>query len=367
MRKIWIDNLRTTVVLLVLLFHVFYYNSSCCQGSNFGGFADQQWQDGILYALYPWMMILLFVLAGVSSHYAIDKYSPREFIRSRTVRLLVPGTIGLFVWQWITGYFNVMTVGAASGIGDGIWGDLPWGARYMMMAVTGGGHLWFIQLLWVFSLFTPWLPKVERTPKHIWIYLLLGFLLLFAAEQTVADLPFPQHPLSLYNVFRPIVYLVCYLLGFYLFTEQAWLDLLEKLRWLLIVVSVGASVAIVVCTMGTDPYSPAFLRSWYNNLYAWVMCLTLVAAFRHWADKNSSNPMMKSMLTYLNKASYGLYILHYLLIVGVGYVLRTMTSLAPWAVYVLMGLSVFVFTPLLYEVLRRIPVVRWCVLGMKTV
>ena len=34
-------------------------------------------------------------------------------------------------------------------------------------------------------------------------------------------------------------------------------------------------------------------------------------------------------------------------------------------VYVLVGVSAFVGAVLLYEIIRRVPVVRWCVLGMK--
>lgn len=35
--------------------------------------------------------------------------------------------------------------------------------------------------------------------------------------------------------------------------------------------------------------------------------------------------------------------------------------------YVLLALAVFTLSPILYELIRRIPVVRWCVLGEKKV
>lgn len=36
-------------------------------------------------------------------HY-LDKHSEKEFLKSRTLKLLVPSTIGLFVFQFIQGY-----------------------------------------------------------------------------------------------------------------------------------------------------------------------------------------------------------------------------------------------------------------------
>jgi len=361
MRKLWIDDLRTKVVCLVMLFHVFYYYSSCCHGSNYGGFADVQWQDGIVYILYPWMMILLFIISGVCSRLAVNKYSAKEWIRTRTVRLLVPGTIGLLVFQWTAGYFNMATAAHVSGVDIS---EMPFVIRYLIYSVIGGGHLWYIQLLWVFALLTPWLPQPKREPRWLWAYLVLGFLLLFAAEQTVAELPNPQSPLSLYNVFRPVVYLTCYLLGFYVFVEEKFLDLLDRLRWPLYVFALAGAGLIAVFTFGEEPYGTAYLRSWYNNLYAWVVSLAMIAFFRRNRNEPQTNRVLAWAEAYTNKCSYGLYLLHYLIIAGVGYSLRTYTTLPAWADYTILFVAVFTLTPLLYEVIRRIPVVRWCVLGV---
>jgi hypothetical protein len=41
------------------------------------------------------------------------------------------------------------------------------------------------------------------------------------------------------------------------------------------------------------------------------------------------------------------------------------TSLAPWMMYVILFFAVMILSPVLYEIIRRIPFVRWCVLGIK--
>ena len=49
----------------------------------------------------------------------------------------------------------------------------------------------------------------------------------------------------------------------------------------------------------------------------------------------------------------------------IGYQLRAYTALPPWAMYVLLFLAMFTLTPALYLLISRIPILRYCVLGMK--
>ncbi|MGN1248250.1 MAG: hypothetical protein ACI4UO_06650 [Paludibacteraceae bacterium] len=50
---------------------------------------------------------------------------------------------------------------------------------------------------------------------------------------------------------------------------------------------------------------------------------------------------------------------------SVGYLLRAYTALPPWAMYVLLFLAMFTLTPTLYLLIRRIPILCYCVLGIK--
>ena len=66
MRRHWIDNLRWVTVLLVLLYHVIYYYNNKGVLGGYGGWGDgPQYQDAVLYILYPWFMMLLFLVAGM--------------------------------------------------------------------------------------------------------------------------------------------------------------------------------------------------------------------------------------------------------------------------------------------------------------
>ena len=49
---------------------------------------------------------------------------------------------------------------------------------------------------------------------------------------------------------------------------------------------------------------------------------------------------------------------------SLGYMLKLYTSLPPVADYLILLVAVFTLSPALYELLRRIPFIRWAVLGI---
>ena len=109
MRKHYLDNIRWITVVIVVLYHVLYmYNGVEVQG-GLGKICDlaiQPW-DVFLYLVYPWMMPVLFLVAGISSRLSLERRTDAEFIRDRTTRLLVPSTIGVLVFQFIQGYVSM--------------------------------------------------------------------------------------------------------------------------------------------------------------------------------------------------------------------------------------------------------------------
>lgn len=66
------------------------------------------------------------------------------------------------------------------------------------------------------------------------------------------------------------------------------------------------------------------------------------------------------------KKSWGIYVFHYLPLACVAYYLRCFASELPAGiVYIVVGISAFAGALLLYEIISRIPIIRWCVLGLK--
>ncbi len=383
-RKHFLDNIRWVTVLLVLLYHVVYFYNNKGVFGGIGGWVDDpkaQPQDVIMYLLYPWFMMLLFLVAGISSRYALHPVSGPTiktslWFKKRTRQLLVPATIGLFVFQWMTGYFNTQIAGVAQGIPNQI-ASIPAGpVRYMACAFSGIGPLWFIQELWVFSLLLIIITAIERDrlykavgrllqstrgwskPCRLALLLVGGFLLVWAGAQGSIPHPAEHSAQGLWNLYRPAAYFVPFLMGYYLFSRDSVQNFLARHARLFLFPAVFAGALLSCATWGENNTAPLYLMHWSTNLFAWLAILAMLGCFKAWADRTTP------FASYMTRSSYGIYIVHYLVIAALGYMLKLYTPLPAVADYLILLVAVVTLSPAIYELLRRIPFVRWAVLGM---
>jgi hypothetical protein len=266
-RKHFLDNIRWVTVLLVLFYHVIYFYNAKGVFGGIGGFYEIQPWDAIMSLLYPWFMLLLFVVAGISSRYALEKQTHKQFIKSRTLKLLVPATIGLFVFHWMTGYFNT-----AVARGQGVFDNVPTFVMYFIWAFSGIGPLWFIQDLWLFSILLVlfrvigkdwlynWITKMEgRYAEYnipfIAVVLAVGFVLLSLGSFCVITHPRPETADGLWNLYRPVTYFVAFLLGYYLFSRESIQEMLAKGRvaYLVFAVVLGVYFTVIMYGKTTPP------------------------------------------------------------------------------------------------------------------
>ena len=116
-RRIYLDNIRWITVCIVVIYHVIYMFNGVQTFGVIGPFRERQWQDAFQYLVYPWFMALLFAVSGMAARYYLEGHDTKAFVRDKTRKLLVPSTIGLFVFQWILGYYN-MKIGGGWDLGD---------------------------------------------------------------------------------------------------------------------------------------------------------------------------------------------------------------------------------------------------------
>jgi len=370
-RKHWIDNLRWVTVLLVLLYHVIYFYNNKGVFGGIGGFGEgPQYQDVIMYLLYPWFMPLLFLLAGISARYSLEQKTAKEWLKLRTRKLLVPSTIGLFVFHWMTGYFNTHVAGTD------VMVSVPQPIKFFAWAVSGIGPLWFIQDLWIFSLLLLLIRKIgswfscssegrksctlftTQTWLGVVCLVLLG-ILFWLGEQTLIFNPRPESLDGLYNLYKPLFYLIPFLMGYYLFSRDEVQEALGKAWIPLMSIAIISGIWLTVTTFGQNNTIPQYMSTPLNCFYGWMTCLALMGWFKAKFDKTNG------FANYMTRSSFGLYIVHYLVIASLGYMMYHYTQLPPVAMYLILTVAVFTLSPLLYEGLRRVPVVRWCLFGMK--
>lgn len=349
MRKNYLDNIRWITVILVLIYHVPYLFNNV---GALGGVGTQRCftpMNTIMYLVYPWFMVLLFLVAGISTRYALQKRTAKAFLKERARKLLVPSTLGPFVLHWITGYLNLKIGGALE--------LMPSFIVYPVSVSSGIGPLWFIQLLFVFSLLIILIYKVDQKDR-LWelggkantVVIVLFFVVLWGASQ-ILNMP-------ILTVYRFGIYFTAYLTGYAVFSHEEVMERVEKIGIPMLLAAIVAGIAYTFYYWGQNFTSPQCLQSLFTNFYAWIAILAILGCGKRWLNGTSK------FASYMTKASFGLYILHYPILLACSYLLYHYCPLPNGIIYLIALICELVLTPICYEIIRRIPIIRYLVLGI---
>ncbi|MBR5759493.1 MAG: acyltransferase [Thermoguttaceae bacterium] len=353
MRKTYVDNIRWTTVVLVVFFHVIYMFNGEQTAGVIGPFSDCQPQDVYQYVVYPWFMFLLFLASGMTARFELGVRSVREFIRNRTRKFLVPSTVGLLVFGWATGYCNMLIGHTFDELRH-----VPAPLLFLIMCVSGTGPLWYIQTLWIFSVLLILVRKIEKdrlcrlcAKTNVVVLISLVFAVFGAAQ--ILNTP-------IVVVYRFGIYGTAFFLGYFVFSHDEVMARLEKYWGLFAALGLISCVAFVVMYWGEPFTDHEVLDTFMCNVFAWFGSLGALSFMKKWG--NFSNGFSK----WMGKRSWGLYVFHYLPIAAVGWRLTNSSlDVPPALIYLAVAVSAFAGSFVLFEIFRRIPVIRWCVLGIK--
>lgn len=313
MRRLYIDNIRWMTVVLVVLYHVIYMFNGIETFGVIGPFSGGQYQDTYQYLVYPWFMLLLFVVSGMSARYALERQTHGAFLKSRTRKLLVPSTLGLLVFWWILGYYNMLLSGALDSLAN-----VPKPVLFVIMAASGIGPLWYIQMLWVFSVILVWVRKIEK--DKLWAlggkatvpFVILLALIVWGAAQIL------NTPMIV--VYRFGIYGLGFFLGYFIFSHDEMMERLEKC-WLL----------LLVC----------------------ALALALAFTVIYWGKPYAEHSVLDTPL------------FHYLFIAMASYYLTMYAKNLPVPmVYLCVAVAGFAGSYLAHAIISHIPVLRWLICGM---
>lgn len=349
-RKAYLDHLRCGTVWLVVLYHVIYIYNSVGVLGGVGSFSEQQPIDALLYAVYPWFMVLLFLVAGICSRYALQQRTPKEFLRERTRKLLVPSTLGLFLYHWMSGYLNIALGGA--------FDLMPSFMRYPISVLSGVGPMWFCHTLWLLSLLLLLVRKIDRNDRF---YTLCGKLPIWDLLLLCLPIWGASYLLNVpvITVYRFGIYGLAYLLGYFVFSHEAVQKRIQAAWKYLAIAAVLLCVGYVWTFFGENYTEPACLTHPFTNFYLWIVILALLGcAMTFW-----SRPTTRTKLLAHN--NFAIYVLHYLPLLATAYLLKVKLELPALPCYLLTLLATVILTPFLAEILTRIPLVRWLLFGLQ--
>ena len=352
MRKYYIDNIRWMTIVLVVVYHIIFIFNSVDTSIVIGPITKFRGQDAIQYLLYPWFMVILFLISGMCARYYLEKHTDKEFIKARTRKLLVPSTIGILLIGWMQGYISMASVHSL----DTLTGT-PAPLKYIILCLSGTGVLWTMQVMWILSLVLVLLRKMEKgklfalgEKTHLIVLILFGII----AWGTSHILNAPH-----IVVYRFGIYGFAFLIGYYVLSHEKVTDQLTKICIPLLAIAVVLGIAYAYLYFGQSYTTEPAINCPLAIAYCWIACLGMIGGMKKYCNK--TNPFFR----FMTSKSFGLYVFHYLAMSATAYVLTKYTSVPGIVIYLLCTISAFVGGILLYEIVSRIPVIRWCVLGIR--
>ena len=181
--------------------------------------------------------------------------------------------------------------------------------------------------------------------------LILLFLPIYGGAQ-VLNLP-------ILTMYRFGIYFTAFLIGYYIFSHDSVQDRIESMHIPMTCLALISGILYTLCYQGRDYTSPECLKSFLTNAYLWFTVLAVLECFKKYVHRETA------LARYMRNAGFGLYVLHYPVLMVCCYVLHSYFALpAIWNYWIALAAEM-VFTLGAYETVKRIPVVGYLVLRIK--
>ena len=343
MRKYYIDNLRNLTILLLFPIHTFMiWNDFGTKFYIWQG--DNRLLSTLIVLINPWFMPILFVIAGISARYSLEKRSNKEFVMQRIDKLLIPFLCGMVLLvPFQTLFARKFFYGYDGGLLDNL--------KYFFIHLTDfsgydgaftPGQLWFILFLFIISMvsliifkFVPYesaAKKAEKLPVFGVLFLFIPIWLMYY--------------LGNFGGFSLGKNLALFLIGYYILSNDAVIDRIERnIGWLTAMWIIG------IIALGVLYYKFSYYGDLWINFIGWLSILVLLILGKKLLNRKTG------FTEYFNKASYPVYILHQSVLVALAYyVVQICDILLIQVLCICIGS--FVLTMLLYYLIKYIPFVR---------
>lgn len=342
MRKDYLDNIRTFIILLLFPIHTFMVWNSF--GSKFYVWrGNNRLVSSVIVFFNPWMMAVLFLIAGMSMRYSLEKRSKKEYLKERVNKLLVPFISGLLLLNpLMTLISRKYFFGYEGGIGENF--------KYFLTNfsdLTGydgaftPGHLWFIIFLFIVALISllvvKYLPykSVAKKLKKMNLFMIILLFIPVYLFYHIGNFGGKSVGQALF----------LFLLGYYLFDDD-FMEKISKYKFIVIALFLFFQLLLVFLY---------YKFSFYGDLLVMFVCWlgTLSSMVIGYNFLNKTN----KIAGYCLRASFPIYILHLPILVAVSYyVLGYFNNIFLQILIILLGS--FCLTIISYEIVRRIPFLR---------
>ena len=342
MRKHYLDNIRSIIILLLFPYHTFMvWNNYGTKFYIWGG--DNNILSSLIVLVGSWFMPVLFVIAGMSTRYSLEKRNSKEFIEERIKKIFIPFVASLILFiPFQTLYARKFFFNYDGRIIDNFiyfftnFSDLN---GYDGMFTFG--HLWFLLYLFLITLIT--LPVIKKIPfNKVYTKInkmnIVGIILLFIPI-------FITYHICNFGGQSMGKYTLLYLLGYYIFNDDFINKLLNYKKIILSLFAISEIILVILF------FKYSFYGDLFVNFVGWLGVLSFIITGKLFLDKENR------VTKYFKNSSFSIYILHQTILVIIAYYTLNIINNIFLQVSVIIFGS-FIVTIFLYEIIRRIPLLK---------
>lgn len=358
LRRYYLDWLRVLMILLTVFSHtVMPFNDAADWAikNSDTTFIATAWMGFV----FQWGMQLFFFAAGATAWLSLRHRSPREYVRERLKRLLVPYLLALITLSPLEDYLEKLHRGLVQGSFFAYYpqffakAQIGWNLNFNLEAF----HLWFLRYLLCTSLLALPLYLWLKTPRGRHIAHALAGLAAGKALLLWLALPVALIQMALRAKYHGYMDWSDTLCWFYLFLAGGLFAMDDRLEsaarkaampLLALAVACFATIGVLHGLGHVEPWetAPAYTPGYLSyealrafNTCAWLLALTGLA-MRHLNRR-------PAWFHHLNEAVMPVYILHHVIIVALGYRIVQMPLGIPAKFILLLG-GTALCTALLY-------------------
>lgn len=346
-RKHYIDNLRWFSILILIPFHA----AMAWNGweDNYVWYHENKVLSSIVIFISPYFMPLLFVLAGMSTKYALQRRNNRQYIIERVKKLFLPLATGLFTVAPFMAY-----------IADKYHNKYKGGfiSHYRVFFthvsdMTGydgyftTGHLWFLIYLFIISLISLGIISLQKRKfNKLTFSNIPAFILPFL-------LVFPLAMIPILNIGGKSMSedFALFLLGYYILSEEKVLEKVTKYSKIYLFIMFLCDSLMTYLFVWKDQGSDLLLTA-CQICSLWFGVLGLIGIARLGFNHNNK------VTRYFTTNSFLIYIFHFGWLVWIQYLLSK-TNVNDGENFAISVVGTLILTILTCEIVRRIPGIRF--------
>ncbi len=352
----WMDNLRSITILLVLLYHVGGVYEAAGMWGSFWIVDDPTTMTwvGILGIVFDIIVMpTIFFISGYLTPGSLENKTGWEFLKGKFKRLMLP---------WIMAVFTLIPLYKVIFLYSRNLAQEHWSTYFHITNPNSQNWLWFLPVLFTFNVIYLLLSKANIRTLNISLKgavlgaFVIGFVYSFGIGGVLGSRSWTLTPLIDFENERLLVYLLTFLLGALCFRQNVFAEksqgktlytVVNLIAWIPVTIHIFARLFPFFYPEGFS-ISPLYRLIWWLSFDLSLLCMLylLVQSFWRYLDKTGRT------WDELNRNSYGVYIIH-VIVIGVFGTLLLNLNLPALVKYLILIASTYLGSNLIVSLYRR--------------